>query len=74
MLEQVAQICRYPVHGGVRVQVGWDPGQPDLVYDLEDGKWGWNYMIFKVSFSVSHFVILLLRKSDVKSYYRIQII
>jgi len=37
MLEQVAQICRYPVHGGVRVQVGWDPGQPDPVLDLEAG-------------------------------------
>jgi len=38
VLEQAAQRgCGYPVPGGVQGQVGWDPGQPGLVPDLEVG-------------------------------------
>ena len=29
--------CGCPVPGGVQVQVGWDPGQPGLVLDMEVG-------------------------------------
>ena len=43
MLERVAQKgCGYAVHGGNRVQVGWDPGQSDLVLDLEAGNPAWS--------------------------------
>jgi len=32
VLEQVAQRrCGCPISGGIQGQVGWDPGQPDLV-------------------------------------------
>jgi len=38
VLEQAAQRgCGYSVPGGVQGQVGWGPGQPDLVPDLEVG-------------------------------------
>ena len=38
MLEQAAQSgCGCPIPGGVQDQVGWDPGQPDLVPYLEVG-------------------------------------
>ena len=38
MLKQAAQRgCGYPIPGGARVQVGWGPGQPDLIPDLEVG-------------------------------------
>ena len=38
MLEQAAQRgCGCPVSGGVRGQVGWGPGQPGLVLDMEIG-------------------------------------
>jgi len=29
--------CGCPVPGGVQGQVGWGPGQPDLVLDVEVG-------------------------------------
>ena len=50
-LTQTAQ--RSPIAGSIQGQVGWDPGQPDLVLDLAVGKpysWqrGWNQMIFEV--------------------------
>ena len=38
MLEQAAQRgCGWPVPGSVQGQVGWGPGQPDLVTDLVVG-------------------------------------
>ena len=36
ILEQANQRgCEYPIPGGVQDQVGWGPGQHDLVPDLE---------------------------------------
>jgi len=38
VLEQVAQRgCGCPIPGGVQGQVGWGPGQPGLVLDMEFG-------------------------------------
>ena len=38
MLEQAAQRgCGCPVHGGVQSQVGWGPGQPSLLLNVEVG-------------------------------------
>ena len=38
MLEQAAQRgCGCPIPGGVQGQVGWDPGQPGLVLNVEVG-------------------------------------
>ena len=38
VLEQaVKRGCECPILGGVQGQVGWDPGQPGLVPDLEVG-------------------------------------
>ena len=38
MLEQAAHRgCEWPVPGGVQGQVGWGPGQPSLVLDMEVG-------------------------------------
>ena len=38
MLEQAAQRgCGCPVPGGVQSQVGWGPGQPGLVLNVEVG-------------------------------------
>ena len=41
MMEQVAKrSCGCPIPGGVQGQVGWSPGQPDLVLDLTVDKPG----------------------------------
>ena len=53
VLEQAAQRgCGCPVPGGVQDQVGWGPGQPDLVSDMEylpvGGGGGWKLMILGV--------------------------
>ena len=38
-LEQAAQSsCGYSAPRGAQEQVGWGPGQPGLVPDLEDGR------------------------------------
>ena len=38
MLEQAAQRgCGCPIPGGVQGQVGWSPGQPGLVLNMEVG-------------------------------------
>ena len=38
MLEQAAQRgCGCPIPGGVQGWVGWGPGQPGLVLDMEVG-------------------------------------
>ena len=38
VLEQAAQRgCGYPVPGAVQGQVGWGPGQPSLVLNVEIG-------------------------------------
>ena len=38
MLEQAAQRgCGCPIPGGVQGQVGWGPGQPGLVLNVEVG-------------------------------------
>ena len=38
MLEQTAwKGCGCPIHGGVQGQVGWGPGQPGLVLNVEFG-------------------------------------
>ena len=64
MLEQAAQRgygC--PIAGGVQGQVGWGPGQPGLVLNVEldspacDGG-GWRFVILVVPSSPGHSVIL----------------
>lgn len=42
-------------------QVGWRPGQPDIVVATLRGAGGWNCMIFEVSSKLSHSVIKELR-------------
>jgi len=38
VLEQAAQrVCGCPLSGGAQGQVGWGPGQPGLVPDLQVG-------------------------------------
>jgi len=38
MVKQAARRgCGYYVLGGVQDQLGWGPGQPDLVFDMEVG-------------------------------------
>ena len=38
VLEQASQRgCGCPVPGGIQSQVGWGPGQPGLVLDMEVG-------------------------------------
>ena len=38
VLEQAAQTgCGCPIPGGVQGQVGWGPGQPGLVLDMQVG-------------------------------------
>ena len=37
MLEQLSRGCGCPIPGGVQGQVGWSPGQSDLVHDLAVG-------------------------------------
>ena len=44
----------------VQSQVGWGPGQPDLVGGSPaHGKESWNYMIFKVHFNPSQSMLIL---------------
>jgi len=31
--------CRCPIPGGVQGQVGWGPGQPGLILNVEVGAW-----------------------------------
>ena len=64
MLEQAAQRgCGCPVPGGVQGQVGWGPGQPGLVLNVEVGgpacgRGGWSLMILEVNSNLGHSVIL----------------
>ena len=64
MLEQAAQRgCGCPIPGGVQGQVGWGPGQPGLVLDMEVGspacnREGWSSMIPEVPSNLGHSVIL----------------
>jgi len=39
----------YPIPGGAQGQVGWGPGQPELVVAALPMAEGWSYMIFKVT-------------------------
>ena len=38
-----------PIPGGAQGQVGWGPGQPELVGGSPAMAGGWNLMIFEVS-------------------------
>ena len=51
------------IPGGVEGQVGWGPGQPDLVLNVEVGgpacgRGGWSFMILGVPSNPGHSVIL----------------
>ena len=46
-----------PIPGGVQGQTGWDPGQLELVGGKQPIAGGWNWMSFKVSSNLSHFMI-----------------
>ena len=51
------------IPGGIQGQVGWGPGQPGLLLNVEVGDpaysaGGWRFMIFKVPSNPSHSVIL----------------
>ena len=52
----------YSIPGGVQGQVGWGPGQPGLVLNVEvDGlpvAGGWSFMILEVPSNPGHSVIL----------------
>jgi len=54
--------CACPVPGGVEGQVGWGPGQPGLVLNVEVGgtaqQGGWRFMILEVPSNPGHSVIL----------------
>ena len=40
-----------PISRGVQGQVGWDPGQPDLLFDLAVGNPVWNQVMCEVNTS-----------------------
>ena len=59
--------CGCPIPGGVQGQVGWGPGQPGLVLNMEVGGpacggggegSGWSLMILEVPSNPGHSVIL----------------
>jgi len=54
--------CGRPITGGVQGQVGWGPGQPELVLNVEVGgpalAGGWRFMILEVPSNPGHSVIL----------------
>ena len=65
MLEQLPrEVVDAPsIPGGVQGQVGWGPGQPGLVLNVEVGgpacgREGWSLMIFDVPSNPSHSMIL----------------
>jgi len=63
VLEQLPREgCGCAVPGGVQGQVGWRPGQPGLVLNIEVGgpAWGrgWSFVILKVSSNPRHSAIL----------------
>ena len=63
VLEQAAERgCECSIPGGVQGQVGWHPGQPVLVLDMEVGgpacEGAWSLMILEVPSSTSHSMIL----------------
>ena len=52
------------IPGGVQGQVGWGPGQPGLVLNVEVGGpacggGGWRFMILEIPSNLGHSVILL---------------
>ena len=64
MLEQLSReaVDAPSIPGGVQGQVGWGPGQPGLVLDVEvvalHEAGGWSFMILGVPSNPSHSVIL----------------
>ena len=65
MLEQAAQRgCGCPIPGGLQGQVGWGPGQPGVVLNVEvggpacGGGVGWRFMILEVPSNPGLSVIL----------------
>ena len=50
------------IAGGVQGQVGWGPGQPGLVWNVEVGgpacSGGWSFMILEVPSNPTHFMML----------------
>jgi len=55
--------CGCPILGGVQGQVGWGPGQPGLVLNVEvggpgcDRMGGWRFMILEFPSNPGHSVI-----------------
>ena len=64
VLEQAAQRdCGCPIPRNAQDQVGWDPGQSDVVLDLGAGSPAfrtevWNLMIFEVPSNPSYSIII----------------
>lgn len=59
-LERVALgDCGCPISEGIQGQVGWDPGQPDLVAGNPACGRGWNEVIIKAPSNLRRFMILL---------------
>jgi len=46
------------IPGGVEGQVGWGPGQADVLGGNQPTTGIWNWMIFKVSFSLCYSMVL----------------
>ncbi len=61
---EVLEQCGCPIPRGVQGQVGWGPGQPGLVLDMEvggpacGGGRGWRLMVLEVPSNPSHSMIL----------------
>ena len=64
VLKQAAKRgCGCPIPGGIQGQVGWGPGQPGLVLNVEVGGpvcggQGWSFMINEFPSNPDHSVIL----------------
>ena len=50
--------CGCPIPGGAQGQVGWGPGQSDLVGGSPAMARGWGWVGFEVSSNPNHFMIL----------------
>ena len=53
LIRHLQGYCGCPIPGSVQSQVGWGPGQPGLVLNVEVGSpacggAGWSFMIFEV--------------------------
>jgi len=58
-LAQAAQkSCGCPITGATQGQAGWGPGQADVLGGNQPTTGIWNWMIFKVSFSLCYSMVL----------------